>query len=281
MIHTRITVVCENSVQASLPLIAEHGLSFLIEREDVTLFDTGQGIGLIHNLTVLEKNIRDIKRIVLSHGHYDHTGGLSEILQHLDWEIPAFLNPSAFDDKRALVDTGGVTVDAPIGMRQSRKEYEESGAVFNMVRGFAPITRGISALSDVKRETRWKSWDRRLKVKISGEITDDPFNDDLSLLIETGSGPVVLLGCAHAGLVEILDEIAERTGLTEFHAIIGGTHLASAPEDYVTQAIETLHRYRVRKIGLSHCTGFHVACRFAAEFPDAFVSASVGAVFEF
>jgi 7,8-dihydropterin-6-yl-methyl-4-(beta-D-ribofuranosyl)aminobenzene 5'-phosphate synthase len=92
---------------------------------------------------------------------------------------------------------------------------------------------------------------------------------------------VVLLGCAHAGIVEILNDISRITGHLEFHAVIGGTHLGSAADDYVARAIETLRHYRVKKIAVSHCTGFRVAARFAAEFRKEFEPATVGAVFEF
>lgn len=203
------------------------------------------------------------------------------VLQQMAAKTPVFLHPAAFSDKRALIPAGTIPLDIPIGMRQTREDYEKAGADFRMVHGFAPITKEIAALSDVKHEAGWQTWDTRLKVKMSGELIDDPFSDDLSLLIETGSGPVVLLGCAHAGIVEILNDISERTGFMEFYAVIGGSHLASASEDYVTRVIETLRRYHVRKVGLSHCTGFQIACRFASAFRNEFVSASVGAVFEF
>jgi 7,8-dihydropterin-6-yl-methyl-4-(beta-D-ribofuranosyl)aminobenzene 5'-phosphate synthase len=120
-----------------------------------------------------------------------------------------------------------------------------------------------------------------LKAEVDGAVRNDPFNDDLSLLIETSSGPVVLLGCAHAGMVEILDQIAEASGCKEFYAVIGGTHLGSAPDDYVKRAMDAMDRYNVQVVAVSHCTGFRVACAFAARFGERFVNASVGRVFEF
>jgi len=109
----------------------------------------------------------------------------------------------------------------------------------------------------------------------------DPFNDDLSLMVETPSGPVVLLGCAHAGMVEILDQISEASGYKEFYAVIGGTHLGSAPHEYVRRSMDAMNRYNVQVVAVSHCTGFKVACAFAAEFGDRFANASVGKVFDF
>jgi len=278
---TKITVICENSVMLPFPLIAEHGLSFLIENEDVTLYDTGQGFGVINNLKALGKSSGAIERIIISHGHYDHTGGLVPVLQERGGTTPVFIHPDAFNDKCALIPTGADPIEVPIGMKASRTDYENAGASFQPVRGFQKITGLISAITEVKRPAGWKTWDVRLKHKVNGKVTDDPFDDDLSLVLSTESGPVVLLGCAHAGIVEILDDLAEKTGHREFHAVIGGTHLETAPADYTEKAIDALKRYKVKKVAVSHCTGFNVACRFSSEFKNEFSPASVGAVFEF
>jgi 7,8-dihydropterin-6-yl-methyl-4-(beta-D-ribofuranosyl)aminobenzene 5'-phosphate synthase len=278
---TKITVLCENSVFVPFPLIAEHGLSFFIEREDASLFDTGQGFGVLNNMKALGKNPASIQRIVLSHGHYDHTGGLMSVLKEKGGRTRVYLHETAFNDKRALIPTPAAPLEVPIGMRAPRADYEQAGADFTTISGFTPITAGITALTDVTREAGWKTWDTRLKHKVEGTIEDDPFNDDLSLLIETESGPVVLLGCAHAGICEILDDFASRTGTREFHAVIGGTHLETAPSEYTDKAIQALRDYRVKRVAVSHCTGFKIACRMAAEFKDEFATASVGAVFEF
>lgn len=279
---TKITVLCENSVIVPAPpLIGEHGFSCLIESEDATLFDTGQGFGIVNNMGKMGKQFDSIKRIVLSHGHFDHTGGLLTVLQNKQEKTPVYLHPDAFNDKKAVVVLPQNTIELPIGMRASKEDFEKAGAEFNFIKGFTKITDSISALSEVKRPADWKTWDVRLKQKINGEIKDDPFTDDLSLLINTESGPVVLLGCAHAGIVEILNDLSEKTGNKEFHAVIGGTHLENAPEEYVALAMDTLKKFKVKKIAVSHCTGLKMAGRFAAEFKNEFANASVGSSFEF
>jgi len=278
---TKITVLCENSVLVPFPLIAEHGLAMLIEQDDITLLDTGQGFGLINNMKALGKDPAKVARLLLSHGHFDHTGGIMPFLQARGSAIPVFAHQSAFAAKVAQIPTGADPIEVPIGMRASREDMEKAGAEFRPIAGFQKITDKIAALTEVKRPEGWKTWDVRLKQKDGAGTIDDPFNDDCSLILMTDSGPVVLLGCAHAGIVEILDDLSERTGYREFHAVIGGTHLETAPADYVEKAVASLKKYRVKKIAVSHCTGFSIACRMAREFPGEFANASVGAVFEF
>ena len=279
----RVTVLCENTVGTPTPmgLMAEHGLSFLIEDTGVSLYDTGQGVGIINNMARLGKNVNAVDRIILSHGHYDHVGGLMPVLKERDTGVPVYVHDEAFRNKVASIQTPEEEIGFPIGFQYSREEYAENGAEFRFVDHFTRIDERIVTISNIERPSGWKTWDVRLKLSINGKILEDPFNDDLSVLLATSSGPVVLLGCAHAGIVEILDDLSAKTGHREFHAVIGGTHLGTASEEYIEKAIESLRKYNVRVIGTSHCTGFHASARIMAQFKKEFVPAHVGSVFEF
>ncbi len=279
----RVTVLCENSIGTPVPkgLMGEHGLSFLIEDETTVLYDTGQGIGILNNMGLLGKNADKIDKIIISHGHYDHTGGLLQVLKKRSSGAPVYLHADAFQNRIALIETPKGNFEIPIGFQNTRQEYEASGAQFRFVDHLTQIDRRVYSISDVERPKDWKTWDVRLKRKVDGLVRDDPFNDDLSLLLETDSGPVVLLGCAHAGVVEILNDLSQKTGHKEFHAVIGGTHLGSASEDYIHQAMETFKKYKVKVVGTSHCTGFYAACTIRSYLKNEFVTANVGSSFDF
>lgn len=273
--------MCENSVNVPFPLIGEHGIAMLIERDSVDLFDTGQGLGLLHNFSVLGKTPGAIDKVILSHGHYDHTGGLLSIAQARCAALPVYVNPDAFIPKFAVYDGVNGQTAVPIGFPRERSEYERAGCSFCNTSGHEVIGDGVHAFSAIPRPDGWRGFDAMLKRNEGDTYVDDPFTDDLSLCVETDSGPVVLLGCAHAGIVEVLDTISRETGFAGFHAVIGGTHLGSAPVEYVYRTIDALQRFRVGQVGVAHCTGSRAAMMIAAAFPEAFTPASVGAVFEF
>ena len=279
----QVTVLCENTIGTPMPkgLIGEHELSFLIEDKHTILYDTGQGVGIINNMELMGKDVNAIDKIIISHGHYDHTGGLMPVLNQRESGVPVYLHSDAFQNKIAYIETPEGNFEIPIGFQYKQHDYEGSSAEFNFISHFTQIDDQIFAIADIERPEGWKTWDARLKCKNGDAIKDDSFNDDLSLLLETDSGPVVLLGCAHAGVVEILDDLSNKTGHKQFHAVIGGTHLGSAPEAYINKAMDTFKKYNVRILGTSHCTGFHASAKIMSQFKDEFVQASVGSAFNF
>ncbi len=278
---TKLTILSDNSVEMPKNAMGEHGLAMLIERDDATLFDTGQGFTLMHNFKALFKDPLAVERVALSHGHYDHTGGLKPLLESRNRELTVYAHQDVFSTRIARYEGPQGPVDIPISMPLKRDEYEKMGARFILFDGKMNITEGITAFSAIPRKPGWKGFDERLKRKDGDTVSDDRFDDDLSLLIETESGPVVLLGCAHAGIVEILDHISSVTGCRDFHAVIGGTHLGSAPAQYLDRALNALEKYGVRVVAASHCTGFHAAAALASALGDRFRTAAVGAMFEF
>ena len=273
--NVRITILCENTA-SSIGLIGEHGFSALIERDkEKVLFDTGQGLGLVHNADVLGVDLRDITEVVLSHGHYDHTGGLKDLLFRMEGaRITA--HPHLFQPKYARRN-GEIRY---IGIPFSQEALEGWGGELRLSEDAVEIAHGIMTTGVVPRQTAFEERDNDLLVKTEQGYKEDELLDDLSLIVETPHGAVVLLGCAHAGLINILTHVRDLTGRDSFHWILGGTHLGFCGPQRVDEVIGELQSFPIDNMGVSHCTGFFAGARLAQEMGQRFRFCPVGTVIE-
>jgi 7,8-dihydropterin-6-yl-methyl-4-(beta-D-ribofuranosyl)aminobenzene 5'-phosphate synthase len=275
-VATTLTIICDNGI--SRPgLVGEHGFSVLIERDGKTLlFDTGPGMSLPINFKALGKDPASVDKIILSHGHYDHTGGLKWIVEQAGGsEIIA--HPAVFS-RHMVRDSDNISVPSRfIGCPFSRRELEELGARFTLMNKTGVIEKGITFLTGYALDPEKVALDKRL---VLGDGLDvDPMADDASLLIDTKEGPVLLLGCAHAGVLNIMDYIKKALGITGLKAVLGGTHLMFYGEESLSQLMDKFDEFGVDVIGVSHCTGMQAALKLAARFGQRFAVASAGCVF--
>jgi 7,8-dihydropterin-6-yl-methyl-4-(beta-D-ribofuranosyl)aminobenzene 5'-phosphate synthase len=278
---TTISVISENTAVPGLGLYAEHGLSMVIEQNERVMLDTGQSKSLLSNMEIMNIDPDSIDRIVLSHGHYDHTGGLLALLSARDRGIPVHVHPDAFKRKAAITNVDSQPVAADIGIQYSYDLLIESGADIRFIKDVEGINSFITSLSDVPRPVGWISWDERLMCEDDDTFINDPFNDDTSLIVDTDSGLVVCVGCAHAGIIEIIERVADVRKIDSIFGIVGGTHLSSAPTDYVEKAIDIFKKYDVQLLAANHCTGQPVQEQLAEMLPGIFINASAGTVLQF
>lgn len=244
----KLTFLCENYVLQGKGLIGEHGLSLLVEREGKhILFDTGQGLGLIPNARALGVDLSQLEGVVLSHGHYDHTGGLAELL-HQTKGLKVTAHPDLFRPKYSRRHEGLRYVGIPY----PKEALEGWGAEFDLRREPVEVLPGIFTTGEVKERGKG---DEDLLVKAEEGFEVDPLLDDLSLFAETKEGIVLIVGCAHAGLVEILHHVEELSGKRSFAAVVGGMHLGFLPPERKEEVIEELRGLDVRTFGVAHCTG--------------------------
>jgi 7,8-dihydropterin-6-yl-methyl-4-(beta-D-ribofuranosyl)aminobenzene 5'-phosphate synthase len=281
-VQTTLTILCENSV-AQTGVIGEHGFSVLIERTDATyLFDTGPGLSLPHNASALKKDLGTVSKIFISHGHYDHTGGLGyavgqaapvEVVAHPDIFAPHMIG--------SLEDDG--TPQRYVGCPASRETLESAGAAFRLVDTTCEAAPGIRFVTGVDRNPAQTVPDSRLQLpeQTGQPPTVDPIADDASLLIEGDHPPLLVLGCAHAGLLNILDHVEHRMGISHLGAVLGGTHLMFSGRELIAKTIQRLEDFKVQQVGVCHCTGFDAAAVLAHHFKDRFSRAGVGAVYRF
>lgn len=278
---TVVTVLCENTAGFPMKIVGEHGLSILVERgEDRLLFDTGQGLALLSNASRLGKDLSKVSHAALSHGHYDHTGGLADFLDSSP-HATVFAHPDVFIERFARFETPDGLKEMSVGIPFSREDLERKGAQFDLSPAMREIVPGILLTGEIPRPEGWRSWDKRLVIRDGDGFRPDPFLDDSSLVLETPKGHVLVLGCAHAGLHAIVNHVREQTGLDRFHAVLGGTHLGAGKEQDWEQALQLLESCGVEKIATSHCTGFHAASYLACRLGDRVAPAAAGIHFEF
>ncbi|MDF1534986.1 MAG: MBL fold metallo-hydrolase [bacterium] len=274
---TRVTVLSENSVVKPMGLIGEHGFAALVERGDSkVLFDTGQGYALVHNARILGVDLGTVDTVVLSHGHYDHTGGLAELLKG-GGRKRIFAHPGIFVSRYWEAVDGS---REPIGMPFTRAYLEGLGADFVLSETSQVVAEGISTTGEVARETVFEKGDTTLFLCEENGGGPDPHVDDLSLVVEGESGLLVLLGCAHAGLVNILRHVQKTRPGMVVKAVVGGTHLGFSGEEQMQGTVEAMTGMGVEKVGASHCTGLAGSARLREALGDSFFFAGVGSVLE-
>ncbi len=272
-----LTILCENTVGRPNGTIGEHGFSCLVETPGgKLLFDTGSGAGIANNCRVLERNLADLRGIVLSHGHYDHAGGLGEVLA-MTGPVDVFAHPAIFGERYWV----GEHERRAIGLPFQRRQLEELGARFELRREFCELLPGVHFTGEIPRVTPFETGDLHLMAPDGEGLIPDPLLDDASLVIETDKGLVLLLGCAHAGVVNILRHVCERTGRDRIHAVLGGTHLAPASDTQFSGTVRALQEFGVDRIGVGHCTGLPRAAQLHGEFGGRLSFVSVGTVLEF
>jgi len=271
----RITILCENSVERVNPtgLLGEHGFACHLETEQGNyLFDTGGGLTILSNSEKLNIDLTQLKGIVLSHGHLDHTGGLQKVLRQCE-QLPVYSHPDLFQPH---FSQNGEQL-REIGIPWGQAQLEEMGARFYLDRDPQKITNGLILSGEIPRHNRFETGDPNLlTISASGQQTTDPLEDDLSLFIDSPKGLVILLGCAHAGVINIIEHAQKVTGKKKIHMVIGGTHLKFSSREQLNATLDLLESLQIDRIGVSHCTGMQQSQKLAERFGERFFNATVG-----
>lgn len=272
----KATILCENCIFHNVGAIAEHGWAVYVETEHGNfLFDTGQGKAIINNARHFGKDLSKIKGIIISHHHADHTGGLLPVVD-ITVQVKVYSHPDLFKNSYSVKDKK----ERNIGIPFRREILESRGAEFIFNTDFLEIAPGMMLSGEIPRKTPFEKGDKNQVLKTNDGYIKDPLSDDQTLIFNTERGLFIILGCSHAGIVNIINHIIEKTGEKHIHTIIGGTHLGPANDEIREKSIQALKQFDIERIGVSHCTGLEVSNRLLQEFGKRFFSCNVGSVIE-
>ena len=260
--NIEITTLSENSV-ADIYYVAEWGWSVHISVADgpTILFDTGFRYACTYNARVAGIRLSHVDMIVLSHGHSDHTGGLRSVLQQIKYENPdrdpvdILCHPAAIEPQYVKHTDHYFYRGCPYHM----EELIRLGARFKTSSKPIHLTEDIVASGEVPMKAAFESVAPICFLKNRGRYVESREDDDQALFFKTDKGLLIILGCAHRGIINTILHAKALTGMDEVFLVIGGTHLLNTSREQQEKTLEALKHLGVKKIGVSHCTGMKPA----------------------
>ncbi|HBK54556.1 MBL fold metallo-hydrolase [Syntrophomonas wolfei] len=272
-----VSILVENTTP-SPSLIGEYGFSALLEVDErKILFDTGSNDALFKNAENLGINLEEVEALVISHGHFDHTGAVIPFLQRFGPK-KLYLHPDIFSQRFLQMKKG---LGPNIGCPFAAEDLVKNGAEIIFIDSFSEIMPGVFISGEIPRKNSFENTGGNFKVATAHGLLEDKLLDDMALLVDHPEGLIIISGCAHSGMINTIEYIQERTGRSKMLAFIGGTHLITASEDRLAQTIAVLKMMDIEKIAVGHCTGFYAAARLLNELGPRVIKADTGMSFSF
>jgi len=272
----RITVLVDN--RAGEGLTAEHGFALWVEAGGRRLlFDTGAGKALAPNAAALGLDPARTQALVLSHGHWDHTGGIAWLRRQAPL-LEVFAHPGVVQPRYSIRDGSARAIQMP-GEAMAALDALEPARV-HWVQAPLELAPGVGLTGPIPRETDFEDPGGPFYLDPEGR-RPDPIEDDLALWIRTGKGLVVCVGCAHAGLVNTLRQVGRLHPGEGVRAVMGGLHLGAASPRRLDRTVAALAEMGLERVVPCHCTGDDAVARLQEALGDRVTPGAAGMSFTF
>jgi 7,8-dihydropterin-6-yl-methyl-4-(beta-D-ribofuranosyl)aminobenzene 5'-phosphate synthase len=275
--EVKITILVDDH-QGAGNLRYEHGLSFWIEVDGYSfLFDTGVGEALLPNAKTLNIDLAKAVAVILSHGHYDHTGALDRVLQ-LNPELNIYCHPAVVLPRYSIRPNNIKYAGMQSEVRQALDSLPEGQIKWQSE--VVELIPGVGLTGAIPRNSTFEDTGGPFFLD-QNKKNQDLLEDDQAMWIKTAKGLIIVLGCCHSGLVNTVNYIKQLTGEEKIQTIIGGMHLLYAKDERLNKTCQALEAWQVEQLIPCHCTGEEVIPLLKQRFPKSFINSQVGASFSF
>lgn len=274
-----ITILTENRVRRT-GLLAEHGLSFWLEMGcERVLFDMGQSDVYVRNADKLGIDLGRAQTLVISHGHYDHGGGLAFFPPDARWPR-VFIHPDALLHKFSQSDRSD-SPHHPIGFPWRVEELEHLERRLMLNTATMQVNDDMVILSSIPQTNAFETVSPSLLVERNGHIVADDMADEQLLVCDLPQGLIVVVGCSHPGIVNSLEYVRSIFPNRPIHTVIGGMHLEQASPERIEHTIDYFEQSAIQTIIPLHCTGLQATWQMKHALGDRIRIAETGDTISF
>lgn len=275
-----IVALIDDHAGFDTPYLAQHGICLLVTVRAGTLrkrilVDTGQSAEpVLHNMALLGIDPCSIDMVFLSHCHYDHTHGLVGILERVGKAVPVFAHPGLF---RTTVELKPSVRSIGIGQAYDGERVSQAGGQLMLLREPFGLCPGVVSTGEVLRTVDPEAATLEAYNVEGGQLVKDTMVDDLSLIVNVrDEGLVIVTGCAHAGILNIVAQATELTAVQRLAGIIGGLHLINSSAERIEKVTQGLAAMQPGWVVAGHCTGLAASQRLSSLFGDRFALLHAG-----